>query len=75
MYENQEGCFRGYAERESYWVISKSISLKSFVTGAVSTPEQSNSFSGVRISSAESAETINLVTPDFIQVNPATAAC
>ena len=41
------------------------MSPESFVRGAVSTPEQSTSYSDDRVSS--SAETIDLVTPDLIQ--------
>ena len=58
--ENQEGCIRDYAEREAYWDIPTAMSPESFVRGAVSTPEQSTSFSDARVSS--SAETIDLVT-------------
>ena len=46
---------------------------ESFVRGAVSTPEQSTSYSDARVSS--SAETIDLVTPDLIQGTPPNAAC
>ena len=65
LYENKEGCFRDYAERGAYWDIPTAISPESFVWGAVSTPEQSTSYSDARVSS--SAETIDLVTQDLIQ--------
>ena len=51
----------------------ESMSPESFVRGAVSTPEQSTSYSDARVSS--SAETIDLVTPDLIQGTPPNAAC
>ena len=73
MYDNQEGCIRDYAEREAYRDIPTAMSPESFVRGAVSTPEQSTSYSGARVSS--SAETINLVTPDLIQSTPPNANC
>ena len=73
LYENQEGYIRDYAEREAYWEIPTAMSLKSFVRGAVSTPDKTTSYSDARVSS--SAETINLVTPDLIQVTPPNAAC
>ena len=41
MYENQEGCIRDNAERETYWDIPTAMSPESFVSGAVSTPEES----------------------------------
>ena len=49
------------------------MSPESFVRGAVSTPEQSTSYSDARVSS--SAETIDLVTPDLIQGTPLNAVC
>ena len=67
LYENQEGWVHDYAEREAYWDIPTAMSLESFVRGAVSTPEQSTSYSDARVSS--STETIDLVTPDLIQVS------
>ena len=75
LYENQEGYIRNYAEREAYWDIPTAMSPESFVRGAVSTPEQSTSYSDARVSS--SAETIDLVTPDLnqIQGTPPNAAC
>ena len=73
LYENQEGCIRDYKEREAYWDIPTAMSPESFVRGAVSTPEQSTSYSYARVPS--SAETIDLVTPDFIQGTPPNAAC
>ena len=73
LYENQEECIRDYAEREAYWDIPTAISSESFVRGAVSTPEQSTSYSDARVPS--SAETIDLVTLDLIQGNPPNAAC
>ena len=51
------------------------MSPESFVSGAVSTPEQSTSYSHARVSSIQSAETIDLVTPNLIQGTPPTAAC
>ena len=71
--ESQEGCILDYAEREVYWDIPTAMSPKSFVRGAVSTPEHSTSYSDARVSS--SAETIDLVTPDLIQGTPSNAAC
>ena len=73
LYENQEGCIRDYAEREAYWDIPTAMSPESFVRGAVSTPEQSTSYSDALVSS--SAETIDLVTPNLIQGTPPNAAC
>ena len=73
LYENHEGCIRDYAEREAYWDIPTTMSPKSFVRGAVSTPEHSTSYSDARVSL--SAETIDLVTPDLIQGTPLNAAC
>ena len=75
LYENQEGCIRDYAEREAYWDKSKAMSPKLFVMGAVSTPQQSISCLGARISSTQSAETIDLVTPDLTRGDPPTSAC
>ena len=73
LYENQEGCFRDYAEREAYLDIPTAMSPESFVRGAVSTPEQSTSYSDAWVSS--SVETIDLVTPDLIQGTPPNAGC
>ena len=73
LYENQEGCIRDYAEREAYWDLPTAMSPESFVRGAVSTPEQSTSYSDARVSS--SAETIDLVTSDLLQGTPPNAAC
>ena len=36
---------KDYAEREAYWDIPTAMSYESFVRGAVSTPEQSTSYS------------------------------
>ena len=73
LYENQEGCIRDYAEREAYWEIPTAMSLRSFVRGAVSTTDKTTSYSDARVSS--SAETIDLMIPDLIQVTPPNAAC
>ena len=70
LYENQEGCIRDYEEREEYWDIPKAISPESFVRGTVPTPEKSISYSDARVSSTQSAETIDLVTPDLFQGTP-----
>ena len=51
------------------------MSPDSFVRGTVSTPEQSTSYSDAQVSSTQSAETFDLVTPDLIQGTPRTAAC
>ena len=51
------------------------MSPESFVRGAVTTLEQSTSSSDAWISSTESAETIDLVTPDVVQGTPPNAAC
>ena len=75
LYENQEGCIHDYVEREAYWDNPTAMSTESFVRGAVSTPEQSTSYSDAPVSSTQSAETIDLVTPDLIQGTPPTAAC
>ena len=75
LYENQEGYFRDYSEREAYWDIPTAMSPDSFVRGTVSTPEQSTSYSDAQVSSTQSAETIDLVTPDLIQETPRAAAC
>ena len=75
LYENQEGCIRDYAEREAYWDNSTAMSPESFVMGAVSTPQQTISCSAARISSTQSAETIDLVTPDFTRGDHPTSAC
>ena len=70
MYENQEGCIRDYAERDPYRDIPTAMSPESFVRGAVSTLELSTSYSDARVSSTQSAETTDLVTPDLIQGTP-----
>ena len=76
LYGNQEGCIRDHAERESYWNIPTAMSPTSFVMGAFSTPEQSTSYSDARVSSTQSAETLDLVNPDLIQEGtPPNAAC
>ena len=75
LYENQEGCIRDYAECEAYWHIPTAMSPESFVRGTVSTPEQSISYSDARVSSTQSAETLDLVTPALIQGTPPTTIC
>ena len=74
LYKNQESCICDYAERESYWDIPTAMSRESFVSGAISTPEQSTFYSDARVSSTMSAETTDLETPDLIQGNPPKSA-
>ena len=75
LYENQEGCVCDCAEREAYCDIPTAMSTKFFVRGAVSFPEQSTCYSDALVSRTQSAETIDLVTTDFFQGTPPTAAC
>ena len=75
LYENQEGYIRDYAEREAYLDIPTAMSPESFVRGAISTPEQSTSYSNARISSTQIAETIELATPYLVQGTPSIAVC